>query len=263
MQNVFIRVAAVAAVAVTLVFASSAHAGDVAYQQLQIGESVVLRDVLVNGGTIPGLIVGDKMFDGFIYSATGDMPLANDVNVVAIEVDGNFGISFQGAFLDFVDQDGPQNASDAGIRFAVGVTPEAIERGYRISDAHLFGSGFGDFSLAGPGAFISVDENFAGNTPSATENGQSAGMTVFASNSGQGGTRSEDWVFFDSLYTRLRVQKDIVAFSSEEGQLPARMTIIDQTFSQVVIPEPASIALFGLGMIGIIAGCRRSGSAIA
>ena len=255
MQNVFIRVAAIAAVAVTLVFASSADAGTVPYQELQIGESVVLSEVLVNGA-IPGLIVGDKMFDNFIYSFGGDMPEPDNVNITAIRTDGNYGIRFQGPFVDL-----PGNGlSDAAITFEVAVTPEAIERGWRISDAHLFGSGFGDFSLAGPGAFISVDENFIGNRPRATENGADAGMSVFASNSGTGGTNGEDSVVFDNLYTRLKVQKDIVAFSTEEGQLPARMTIIDQTFSQQVIPEPTTMVLLGMGMTAIAVARRRNES---
>ena len=252
MQNVFIRAAAIAAVAVTLVFASSTDAGTVPYHELQIGESVVLSEVLVNG-SIPGLIVGDKMFDRFIYSFTGDMPEPDDISVTAIEVDDHYGIRFQGPFVDLPGG----GLSDAALTFEVAVTPEAIERGWRISDAHLFGSGFGDFSLAGPGAFISVDENFIGNTPRATENGADAGMTVFASNSGAGGSRGEDSVFFDKLHTRLKVQKDILAFSTEEGQLPARMTIIDQTFSQQVIPEPTTMLLLGMGMIGMAVARRR------
>lgn len=244
-------VAALAAVA-CLCFATQASAGTVSYLELtpNRGESVLLSDLI--SGQIPGIQVGDKLFDRFNYTATGDMPPADRVSVLAItDADDNYGISFQGAFLDLVDV-GRQLASDAGIRFEVSVEESFAERGYRISDVHLFASGVGNFSLAGPGAFISVDENFTGSRPITT-----AGLTAFASNSGVGGIQLEDSVVFDALYTRLRVQKDIVAFSTPEGQLPARFTIIDQTFSQEIIPEPASWALFGMAMVSLVVAARR------
>lgn len=240
------------AAACCLLFAGQALAGTISYQELTpgAGQSVLLSDLIT--GQIPGIQVGDKLFDRFNYTATGDMPPADRVSVLAItDADGNFGISFQGAFLDLVDV-GTQLASDAGIRFEVSVEESFAERGFRISDVHLFASGVGDFSLAGPGAFISVDENFTGSRPPT-----SAGLSAFASNSGAGGIQLEDSVIFDALYTRLRVQKDIVALSSPEGQLPARFTIIDQTFSQEIIPEPASWALFSMAMVSLVLAARR------
>lgn len=253
MQKIFRQIAAVTAITAAALFAHVAAAGTASYMTLvpNQGQQVLLSELV--SGAVPGIIVGDKMFDTFNYSFTGDMPAADRVAVIGItDADGNYGISFQGAFIDLVDANGPQIPSDAGIRFDVAVTADAVERGYRIHDAHLFGSGTGNFDLAGQGAFIAVDENFVGNDPMIND-----GMTVFASNSGAGGRQLEDWIFFDQVYTRLKVQKDIVALSSEDGVLPARMTIIDQTFSQIVIPEPASWMLFSIAMTGLAIAVRR------
>ena len=234
-----------AALTVLVTLSSAASASLIEYTHLtpNSAETVLLSDLA--SGEVPGVVVGDKAFDTFAYSATGDMPLASRVNVSGIlDADGNYGIRFQGSFLDLLDI-GTQQASDASISFDVFVTEEGLAEGWRIHDAHLFGSGTGNFDLAGPGSFVTVDENFAGNDPATSQ-----GMSVFASNFGQGGSQLEDWVDFDNLYTRLRVQKDIAAYSAGTGQLPARLTIIDQTFSQVQVPEPASAVLLLGSLLG-------------
>ena len=62
--------------------------------------SVRLSD-LISGNPNDGIIVGDKTMSEFVYSATGDMPSASDVRVLGFrDLDGNWGITFQGAFLD-------------------------------------------------------------------------------------------------------------------------------------------------------------------
>ena len=90
-----------------------------------------------------GVTVGDKVFTGFGYSATGDMPAAANINVLGLkDVDGNWGLRFQGAFLDLPG--GP--SSDAHISFMVEVDFLNAQRGIRITDAHLalLGVGAGD-----------------------------------------------------------------------------------------------------------------------
>jgi len=238
----------VAAVGVFLLAsATSASAGVLDYLHLDpnSGETVSLADLV--SGEIAGLVVGDKLFDNFEYSRTGNMPTSELVSLSGItDADGNYGIRFQGAFLDLLDV-GEQFASDASIAFEVAVAPDALAQGWRITAAHLAGSGVGDHSLFGPGSFVNVAENFVGNDPPTDQ-----GMTVFASNFGPGGIQLEDWVDFDSLYERLRVQKDIAAFSAGTGPLPAQISIIDQTFGQVQnqVPEPATAVLLLGSLLG-------------
>ena len=195
---------------------------------------------LVSGAT-EGIQVGDKLFTGFNYSRIGDMPLASDVNVLGFrDPFGNWGISFHGAFVDL-----PGNGfSDALIRFVVDIDPVFLQQGYRISDAHLFlgGVGVGENS-----AFI-VDESFLGLNET---------MSVFKSTINQGGTKLSDSAYFDPTMTRLHVTKDVFALAAEGSSLPARATVIDQSFSQTNIPEPATLMILALGSFGLISKVRR------
>lgn len=164
-----------------------------------------------------------------------------------IDSDDNFGIRFQGSFSDLP---GDLVASDASLSFSVHVVGDNNLN--RISDAHLKSAVFLDEST--PGSFGSVDESFLGNVPQIPQT-----LHVFNSTLGQGGKKSEDGVIFDNTYEWLHVQKDIYAFAAEGANAPVRMTIIDQTFSQVEIPEPSSATiLMMLGSVAVMGFSRRS-----
>lgn len=189
-----------------------------------------------------GIIVGDKVFTGFSYSRLGDMPLPADINVLGFkDPDGNWGVSFHGAF---VDQPGG-SFSDAVIRFGVEVSAEAQEEGWLISDAHL--------SIGGPGmgdeSFFSVDESFSGKNET---------LNAYMSTLGPG-TNSQltDATIFTTPVTKLLVTKDIYAQAANGGFQPARATIIDQSFSQTLVPEPMTLGLAGLGGLAMVAIRRR------
>jgi hypothetical protein len=63
-----------------------------------------------------------------------------------------------------------------------------------------------------------------------------------------------DEVFFGQLHTKLRVTKDILAFSGD-ASMPALTSVIDQSFSQVEIPEPTTCTLALAALC--LAMCRR------
>jgi hypothetical protein len=205
--------------------------------------SVKLSDLIAGTNGIDGVSVGDKNMSGFVYSPIGDMPAASDINVLGFkDQDGNWGLSFHGAFLDLPSG----GASDALLRFVVDIAPAALQQGWRISDAHLFLNGVG----VGPNSLFAVDESFA---PDSNET-----MSVFQSTINAGATQLSDAAFFTPPLTRLHVTKDIVALAAVGGALPARATVIDQSFSQTnIIPEPASLILALAGLVGLTA-CRRS-----
>jgi hypothetical protein len=189
-----------------------------------------------------GIIVGDKIFTGFSYSRIGDMPLPQDVLVLGFkDPDGNFGVSLHGAFLDL-----PGGASsDALVRFAVEVDAANQAAGVRISDAHLFLNGVG----VGDESFFSVDESFLQNSET---------LNTFVSTLGPGPQTAQlqDVAVFP-LVARLNVTKDIFALAANSSTQPARATAIDQSFSQEVIPEPATMVLAGLSSLAIVVTTRR------
>jgi hypothetical protein len=201
--------------------------------------SVPLSD-LISGQTM-GLTVGDKIFTGFNYSRIGDMPEADDVLVLGFkDPAGNWGVSFHGPFVDL-----PGNgASDALIRFIVEVGEPQASQGIRISDAHLFLGGVG----VGPNSTFAVDETFLGLDES---------LSAIRSTFGMGVSELHDEVFFDELQQKLFVTKDIFALAANDGNQPARATVIDQSFSQT-IPEPTAIVLAMIGMVAGL-GVRRRG----
>lgn len=223
-------------------FADYSQANLLNYAHLQPNdpnESVLLSELL--NGTYPGVVVGDKIFSKFFYSTlpNDDMPAPNMVNVFGFQdEDDNWGISFHGAFQD-LPGGGP---SDALIRFTVEVTPDALEQGYRISDAHLFMGG----TSVGENSYLLVDESFQGVNQT---------LNTFATTlSGSLNQQLADEVVFQQLHTKLRVTKDILASANNSTDLPAVTSVIDQSFSQErIVPEPATIAIlamFGVGLTG-------------
>lgn len=231
------------AMACTLAFAPVAHGQGGGYVTLTPNSLTTVTLNRLVSRDVAGVIVGDKIFDDFVYSSTRDMPDAEHVKVLGItDADGNLGIRFQGAFQDLPDF-GFQVSSDAAVTYEVSINPEFVRRGWLITDAHLVGSGVG---VAGQGSYITVDESFTGNNPPITST-----LSVFESRLNQGGRQLEDSVVFNRGYTRLRVQKDILARASEHAILPARITIIDQTFSQS-IPEPTAFVMAGLTLCGLL-----------
>jgi hypothetical protein len=203
-----------------------------------LGPAVPLSNYVNNQ---PGeLVVGDKKFTTFTYSATGDMPAAGGVNVIPIKDDlGNFGIRFQGAFVDVPSS---QGGSDALITYMVETTDPAR----LISDAHLEGNP----SLLGNFGSISVTETFL----PLGMNGEYT-MKIFDDESLPTPVLV-DWVDFLPPVKKLNVQKDILAIATQNSQT-ATMSFVDQTFSQIVIPEPATLLLLVSGCMGIAVVSRR------
>jgi hypothetical protein len=205
------------------------------------GQSVKLDQLTLNN--ISGIVVGDKLFSNFVYSWTNNMPAPANVNVVALDSGGTYGIRFQGSFVDH-----PGGAdSDASISFSVSV----LDTDFEIKGANLASAIFLDPNT--PGSFGSIDESFLGNTPTTTDL-----LHVFNSTLGGGGSQFEDSVVFATPYSTLHVQKDIYASAAALAIQPVRMTIIDQLFPQdPIIPEPSSIALL-LGSVAMMGAQRRS-----
>ncbi len=203
--------------------------------------SVTLASLI--SGQSEGVQVGDKEFTGFSYSATGDMPQSANINVLGFQdVDGNWGISFHGSFLDLP---GAPTSSDALIRFMVEVSDAAQAQGWRITDAHLNIAGVG---VGGDESLFLVDETLS--------NGQLLEAYVTTLGPGPQVNKLSDSKVFAPV-TKLNVTKDILAIAGAGSFLPSRATVIDQSFSQEIIPEPTSMALIGLSSLAFVGASRR------
>ena len=92
-------------------FASLCHAGTILSDPAPVPLSTLVNNPQAS------YTVGDKHFTNFSYLATGDMPGAGGVNVAGyIDDQGNFGLQFQGAFVDLPSS---QGGSDAKIEYMV------------------------------------------------------------------------------------------------------------------------------------------------
>jgi hypothetical protein len=196
--------------------------------------------------------VGDKVFTGFSYLSTGDMPSAAGVNVAAfIDNSGNYGIEFQGAFVDLPSS---QGGSDAKIAYHVAVADPSK---FLISDAHLAGNPV----LLGTAGSISVTETFL---PLGAAGEHT--MKIYADESA--GSKLTDVTFFNPPTAGLDVQKDILVIATPSSQT-VTLSFVDQTFSQVAVPETSTMFLSLIGIVGLAIFMRRcdvnrqSGSAIA
>jgi hypothetical protein len=205
-----------------------------------IGNTVALSTLTVPNGT---LVVGDKTFTNFTYNFTGDMPIAANVNVIPITDDfGNFGIRFQGAFIDTT---GDPGGSDALITYTV-----TAAQGMLISDAHLQGNP----SLLGTQGSISVTETFLPLSQVPPYQ-----MKIYADQNL--GVKMTDQTAFTPIQS-LNVQKDILALAKLPGSTGTPQTVtmsfVDQTFSQV--PEASAVTMALIGCFGFGLSRRRHGS---
>ncbi|MEX2317119.1 MAG: PEP-CTERM sorting domain-containing protein [Pirellulales bacterium] len=188
---------------------------------LIVGDPVLLSTLHNNpDGEI---LVGDKLFSRFFYSAVGDMPPVDRVNVTPIQDDdGNWGIRFTAPFIDFIDLVG-NAGSDATIVYRV----EALNESQLISDVHMAGNP----ALLGTTGSASVVETFEDHE---------IVLKIFDD---FGNIQLTDFALLPQPVRFLDVQKNILLAA---GNGSATLSILDQTFSQV--PEPTAIALVMIGL---------------
>ncbi|HUK83555.1 MAG TPA: PEP-CTERM sorting domain-containing protein [Verrucomicrobiae bacterium] len=232
-QKVFTTMAA-SALVVVLLFSSPTIA-TAQVTNLTAGQSIGLATIIDNGLKVQ---IGDKQFGDFFFSyvdtdgITGNDLITSNVNVTALSNDIGFGLSFQEPLLAL----GPVNK-----HIVFEYTATVTDPNFLISDIHLSITG-----SAGNGGLGTVGENvFVGGF-----GGTNVG-SIQASIPGS----STDAANIVPPVTELWVHKDVNVTGNQAANGFASVTVIDQTFSQ--IPEPSTVLLVGLGLLGMLALRRR------
>jgi hypothetical protein len=201
------------------------------------GQSTNLAAVIDNNLSVQ---IGDKQFADFFFSYLDtDGILANDLtrsNVTLTALGGNFGFGL--SFQDPLIAVGPV-IKDIVFKYTVLVT----DPNFWISDIHLAITG-----SAGNGGLGTVGENVFNDSFGGTSVGTLQATLPVASG---------DVAFANIVppVTKLWVQKDVIVTGNSNPAGFASITIIDQQFSQ--IPEPSTVLLVGLGLLGVVALKRK------
>jgi hypothetical protein len=235
-KNITMAVATLLALVVCFNCASAALIDLTPTNGVNSSNSVTLGS-LVSSGT-NGVTVGDKVFSDFDYAPSGDMPAAAAISVLGFkDPDGNWGISFHGTFADFP---GGAASSAATIDYQVAVDAANSQLGRKITDAHLFLNGIGmDINSS-----AEVNENVAEQTGFLLHGFQ------ISTSSGQTTQQLSDVKSLATPQSLLHVTKHITLTAGEGSNLPARLTVIDQSFSQTPVPEPSTLCMALVGVVG-------------
>jgi hypothetical protein len=236
-QNLFGTVA-VSAVAVVLLFSGPTIVrGDTT--NLNAGESINLATVINNGLSVQ---IGDKVFGDFAFTyndfGAPDVDLvSSNINVKALANDVGFGLEFQEPLIAVNTK-----TKDVTFQYTAEVAPEYSNL---ISDIHLLITGSAGGIGSGTVNEVVFNDGFNG-----TQVGQ---VGAYVANP----TSVKESSNNIAPVVKLWVQKDVAVSGHSGGPGSfATITILDQTFSQ--IPEPSTVLLVGLGLLGVVALKRKS-----
>jgi len=168
-----------------------------------------------------------ETFSGFTYgtSPIGSPPVPADITLREFHAGNEAGLTFSGAFFA---------AAGTTVDYSISYVVTA-PTGFLINDAVSSGV-FSTFNGTGSG---SIGESIIDPT---------TGLTVATLEISKPGQTS-DFVTFPGLNSIL-VQKDLILVGGSNG---ASISIFNQGFSSTGVPEPASLALLGIGMTGFLA----------
>jgi len=204
---------------------------------LSNGASISLATIIDNNLNVQ---IADKNFGNFFFSYNDTDNISSDdltrsnVTITALSNSFGFGVSFTQPLLAL----GPV-IKDIVLRYSVAVT----DPNFLISDIHLDING-----SAGNGGLGSVGETV-------TTNG--FGGTTVATLQASIPVASGDVASSNIVppVVQLWAEKDVIVTGGNNANGFASISEIDQSYSQV--PEPSTMMLVGLGLMGVVAVNRK------
>jgi hypothetical protein len=177
--------------------------------------------------------VGDKTFANWSYTPTGiTPPPASSISVTALTAGGTtppYGFELTGPFAAMANT---VNSNDSTVQYTVTSSGAPITAVNLFANAATTGSGFAEVVES---VFTNVGGTkgtFLGQIQVGTGSALTATLSLGAG--------------YSSLYIVKDIQYDVFTTTGT-----ASISVIDQTFTQGVVPEPASIAMLGLGLISV------------
>ncbi|MGH9398349.1 MAG: PEP-CTERM sorting domain-containing protein [Terriglobia bacterium] len=195
-----------------------------------------LSDFIALGST--GCAESNLLFSDFFFpnpASTGGATLPSADNV-SVNVDpSGTGLTFNAALIA-----GPNQTADVVIDYVVRV----------LSGGPITGSGLKFEAGASNGGLVAVDETQCAGAmlPMCT------GGTITQLNGNANSPLDTNTI---NNATLLSVNKDILVSGGTQAGGQASISDEDQIFTTTTVPEPASLMLFGLGMLGVAFVVRR------
>ena len=199
-----------------------------------------------------GIQVGDKLFSGWRVTDTQSQgavaPDAGEIVVTGVQIGGDYGLRFNGGWSAPAGQ-----LADSTIKFKVSIVEPWLSQGWLIKDNALWMTAFGVSSNADAGA-VSISENVYAFDPDLGYSTPIANKFVYYKDDNDR-ILYDERDFFDVTgapvaLTEIWVIKDVVACGGNGTVGVVHISEFFQTFSQV--PEPATMALLGLGGLGVL-----------
>ncbi len=220
---------------ILIAFALAVFAGPSAQAQFP---SDNLQDLISNDGS---LVVGDKLFNDFSVTMGGSFLgslAASNITVTGMQDGYGYGIQITGPL-------------------AAGGSIADLTLGYDVSIVTNLPLSISEVHMLFDGALIPGDANgFAEVTETVTTNGLFVGqLGVYVSATA---TQMEDSLAITPPNRMVMLSKNVELYAQVGSY--STISTIDQTFSQVMVPEPSALALCIAGLSGLVFLRRRSRS---
>ena len=204
-----------------------------------------------------GIQVGDKLFSGFVVTTAATQgtvaPGADAITLTGVQVVGNYGLRFNGGWSA-----GGQEIADTTIKFKVEVVEPWRSELWMIVDNELWMTAFG-VSGDGTGGSVSISENVYLQDPYSPDVDPKTNLPIankFVYYRSDNDNELYDEAFFVPT-PEIWVIKDVIANGGDLTTGVAHISEFYQTFSQVQVPEPATMSLLAVGVAGMILRRRR------